>query len=294
MRVLCVDPAPAERRATTAALRDAGIDAAGCASIGDARDLLDEATAGIVTEYDLPDGTGFDLVEHARETVPDAPCVLFTGADFETIDTERIGRTVVEYVDKGAPGARDELADLLAFSIDNRTQTAYPLPPDEDARLDSLDAYVDDPDALDPAFDRLTTVATALFDVEAATVGFVDDHQERFVACHGTDVDRLEREKTICTHTILEDDVLVIPDTTTDPRFADNEALPAADIRFYAGAPIRVDDGAAIGVFCLFDPEPRSFPASDRELLSTLADEVTAQLVLRRRLREATDGGPNE
>jgi GAF domain-containing protein len=145
-------------------------------------------------------------------------------------------------------------------------------------------------DALDASLDRLTRVAQALFEVDAATVGFVEAHHERFIACQGTDIDRLDRERTICTYAIVDEGPTVIPDTRDDPRFDSNDALAAADIRFYAGAPVRTPDGAAIGVFCLFDDEPRSFSARDRDLLSLLADEVMEQLDLRRRLRDQREG----
>lgn len=287
MRVLCVDPDVDEGRATASAIRDADVDAAVCGTLGEAREALDDTVDGVVTEYDLPDGTGLELVEAARDIVPDVTCVLFTDADFDELETAALGPAVVEYVDRRPPGARDELVDLLTFSIDNRSQTAYPLPPNEEARLDAIEQYVADPDALDTSLSRLTTVAAALFDVEAATVGFIEAHRERFLACHGTDVDSLDREDTVCTYTILDDEVMVIPDTREDPRFDTNDSLVAANIRFYAGAPIQTDDGEAIGAFCLFDSEPRSFGTEDRELLSTLADEVMANLELRQRLRAA-------
>lgn len=292
MKVLCVDPAADERQETRAALVDAGFDATVCGSLDEARGVLAaDAVSGVITEYDLPDGTGLELVTYAREIHPDVTGVLFTDADFAAIDTDALSGTVVEYVDKDAADARDELVDLLSFSIDNRSQTAYPLPDDEDRRLDAVEAYVDDTDALDDSLDRLTQVARALFDVDAATVGFVEDHHERFLACQGTDVDRLDREDTICTYAILDEGPTVVEDTREDPRFRDNDEISASGIRFYAGAPIRTDDGDAVGVFCLFDGEPRSFAARDRTLLSLLADEVMDGLELRRRLREATEDG---
>ena len=290
MNVLCVDPSADERRDTSAALDGAAFDTTTCGSLDEARGVLAaDAVSGVVTEYDLPDGTGLELVEYAREIHPDITAVLFTDAGFEAIDTDSLSGAVVEYVNKDVPDARDELVDLLSFSIDNRSQTAYPLPADEDRRLDAVEEYVDDADDLDDSLDRLTRIARALFDVDAATVGFVEAHHERFLACQGTDVDRLDRERTICTYTILDEGPTVITDTREDPRFESNAALEEATIRFYAGAPIRTPDGDAVGVFCLFDDEPRSFPERDRTLLSLLADEVMAGLETRRRLREATE-----
>jgi CheY-like chemotaxis protein len=290
MNVLCVDPSADERRDTRAALGEAGFDTTTCGSAEEARGVLAaDAVSGVVTEYDLPDGTGVELLAYAREIHPDVTGVLFTGADLGAIDTGALGGGVAEYVDKGTADARDQLVDLLAFSIDNRSQTAYPLPDDESRRLEAVAAHVDDTDALEDGLDRLTRIARALFEVDAATVGFVEAHHERFLACRGADVERLDREDTICTYTILDEGPTVVDDTRADPRFRDNDALVESGIRFYAGAPIRTDDGDAVGVFCLFDDEPRSFSARERRLLSLLADEVMTDLDLRRRLREATE-----
>jgi len=295
MHILHVDPADGSRRDTTSALVDAGFDVTGCGSLDEARGALAaEDFAGLVTEYDLPDGTGLDLVDDARERQPDLVAVLFTDAGFDEVDTGALDGIVVEYVDKGMAGAREELVDLLSFSIDNRSQTAYPLPADEEGRLDAVEEYVDDVEALDTSLDRLTQLARALFDVEAATVGFLEAHQERFVACRGTDVGRIDREDTVCTYAILDEGPTVIPDTRDDPRFSDNDRLSAAEIRFYAGAPIRTNGGEAIGVFCLFDTEPGSLDDRGRELLSLLADEVMDNLDVRRQLREATAGGDDD
>jgi GAF domain-containing protein len=293
MSILCVDPTEGARRDTESALADAGFDTTTCSSLDEARGVLAaDSVAGVVTEYDLPDGTGLELVAYARELNPDLVGVLFTDAGFDEMDDDVLGGTVLEYVDKGAPDARAELVDLLSFSLDTRSQTAYPLPDDEDARLDAVEAYVDDVDALDDSLDRLTRIATALFEVDAATVGFVEAHHERFLACQGTDVDRMDRDETVCTYAILDEGPTVIPDTREDPRFEANDALASADVRFYAGAPVRTPEGEAIGVFCLFDDEPRSFSARDRTLLSLFAEDVMETLDLRRRLRDATGGEP--
>jgi len=136
----------------------------------------------------------------------------------------------------------------------------------------------------------VTTLAAALFDLSMAAVGLIDEHEERFLACYGTDLDTLPREDTVCTYAMLEDEVTVVEDTRDDPRFADNPNLAAFDIRFYASANVRTPDGKVIGSFCAFDDAPRTFDAAAREHLRLFADEAMEQLELRRRLHEADSG----
>jgi len=292
--ILCVDPDADALAATEAALADAGFDTVGCGSLSAALERLDSTMVDcLVTEYELPDGTGMELIGEVRETTPDVACILFTDTPIEVMDTTAVGAAVAEYLPKEAPDARSELVELVEHSLVFRSQTAYPVPENEDARLAALARYADDSEALKASFDRLTELAAALFDLNTATVGLIHAHEEEFIACHGADLDTLDREKSICTYTILEEEVTVIPDVRDDPRFNADGRLEAAGIRFYAGAPVVTPDGQAIGVFCLHDDESRSFSTRDRELLKLLAEEAMEQLELRRQLREATGGAPD-
>ncbi|KPN32244.1 putative periplasmic ligand-binding sensor domain protein [Halolamina pelagica] len=287
--LLCVDSDAASREATAETLRDAGFAVAEAATAGAARERFDDDLEGLVTEQSLPDGTGLELVADVREAVPDTPCVLFTDVPIAEIDTAAFGDLVVEYVPKDAPEARSEVVDLLNHAVAFRSQTAYPLPENEDARLAALEQYAANPDDLGASFDRLTELAAELFGVKAAAVGLIDTHEQRFLACTGVSFEPMDREDTICTYAILDGDVTVIEDVLDDRRFRDNEGLQAVDIRFYASAPVETPSGEAIGTFCVYDDEPREFSARDRELLSLLGDEAMEQLTLRRRLREVAD-----
>ncbi|GGL73276.1 GAF domain-containing protein [Halocalculus aciditolerans] len=285
--LLYVDPDPGEREATTRALADAGFETTACSSLDDARAVLDgpESVDCLVTEYDLSDGTGLELFRDARDATPDATCILYTDRPLDDIDTAAFGDVVADYLRKD-DDAIDELVSLVEHSQTVFPQTAYPLPEDEGARVAALDRYTADPEGLDAALDRLTELAVALFDLDSAAVGLIDAHHERFLSCHGAAFDAMDREDTVCTFTILDDDVTVIEDLADDPRFEANQGLRDANIRFYAGAPLTTPDGHPIGVFCLHDSIPREFAAEDRERLRLLADEAMSQLDLHRRLDE--------
>jgi GAF domain-containing protein len=293
--ILCVDGDDAGREATRRALADAGFQTAGSGSVAAALDVLaDENVDCVVTEHDLPDGTGLELIRSARDHAPDAACILFTETPLDDVDTAAFGGTVAEYLHRGdGDNARGDLVDLVEHSLAFLSQTAYPLPDDEDARLAALDRYAADAEGLRDALDRLTDLAGELFGVATATVGLLDAHQEEFVACHGSVFDTLERDATVCTYAILDDDVTVVENVQEDPRFADNDVLREADLRFYAGAPLVTPDGHRIGVFCLHDDEPGTFSDRDRELLEAFAAEAMDQFELRRRAAEP-GGGADE
>jgi GAF domain-containing protein len=288
--ILCVDPDNDAREQTRAALSEAGFDVDGVGTLADARDALegDNRVDCVVTEYDLPDGTGLAVFDEARDTVPDAACLLFTDTPLADVDSAGFGDLVAEYV--GKSDGRGELTAAVEHALAFRSQTAYPLPENENARLAALEQYAGDPEELDESLDRLTELATELFDLNAAAIGLIDAHHQEFLSCHGVAFDPLDREDTVCTYALLEDGVTVIEDVAADPRFADNDGLVADNIRFYASAPLVTPEGQSIGTFCVYDDDPRGFDDRDRELLALLGDQTMDQLVLRRRLRDARRG----
>ncbi len=285
-RLLVVDPDPADRKATVDHLRteltalDPAVDEVG--SVEDATAALDDATyEAVVTAHDLPDGTGVDVVDAASETSPDAGCVLYTDTHPDEIDTAGTSGRVVEYVDRSVFGV-DRLAELLRTTVVEQTQASYPLPDDESQRVAALRSYDLDADALATALDRVATLAATHFDVDRASVNVVGEHRYDFLGTHGAASEwaTIDREDSICTFTILEDDgVMTVSDVAEDPRFASRaETMTDMGVRSYLGASLRVDAGHRIGSVCVYDDEPRTFDDDDRAYVSELAD-VAADLV---------------
>ena len=86
-------------------------------------------------------------------------------------------------------------------------------------------------------------------------------------------------------------ELLWIEDGRLDPRFADNPVVtgPLA-LRFYAAAPIRLDDGTTPGVLAIAGLEPRPFDPTLARRLQDLADFVADEWVRAQatRAREAS------
>lgn len=281
--VLCLESDPEERAATVEALAGAGFAVVEAATISGGIASLDTSIDCVVTATTLSDGSGFDVVERVRKRHADCPVVLFGEAS--PADVPRDGRShVVEYVPRSIPDARERLASLVTDATLGGYQVAYPVPEDERARLDALAEYDVSASTAAEAFDRLTKLVVSHFDIDVAFVGLVDEHEERFVACEGANWETLAREETICTHTILQDDVMVVEDVGEDPRFASNETLRELGIRSYAGARLTTPGGHTIGALCCTDGEPRSYTDEEVSELRLFADEVLEQLELRRRL----------
>ena len=105
------------------------------------------------------------------------------------------------------------------------------------------------------------------------------------------------RDISFCAHAILNDDVLVIPDARTDPRFIDNPLVTGEPyIRFYAGQPLRDRNGYKLGTLCLIDRRPGRMSDADVKALKDLAHwaenelntiELSQALILQRKAEEA-------
>lgn len=133
-------------------------------------------------------------------------------------------------------------------------------------------------------FDEIVKAAVDAFGVPMAAVSLVDRHRQWFKARVGLDVRETPRNVSFCAHAIRGDGVMVVPDATQDPRFADNMLVvddPA--LRFYAGAVIRSEEGAPLGALCVIDQvaRPEGLTPEQSSLLQVLADQVSEQLRLR-------------
>ena len=153
------------------------------------------------------------------------------------------------------------------------------IPCDEQARLQTLRALNVLDTAPEERFDRLTRMAKRLFGVPIAVVSLVDEHRQWFKSCVGLDGTEASREFSFCGHAILGDDVFIVSNASQDERFADNpNVLNDPYIRFYAGCPLKAENGHKLGTLCIVDRQPRDFSADDMEALKDLAAMAEREL----------------
>ncbi|MBU6248624.1 MAG: GAF domain-containing protein, partial [Xanthomonadaceae bacterium] len=156
----------------------------------------------------------------------------------------------------------------------------------EQRRLEILRSYdvIDTPP--EPVFERLIELVTRLLDVPIAAISLIDRDRQWFKAQRGLPVPETSRDIAFCAHAIHGEDLFLVSDTHADPRFVDNPLVTGEPgLRFYAGAPLRDRDGVALGTLCIMDRTPRELVENDRETLRVLAQQVMAQLDLRRQYR---------
>lgn len=161
---------------------------------------------------------------------------------------------------------------------------AMHLPVDEPRRLAGLHALGVLDTALEPALDALVATNASLTGCAIAALCLIDADRQWFKATHGMPSDPLPRWRSVCTHTILGDGLLEVPDAAADPRFADHPAVIAAPhLRRHVGAPLRVG-GANVGSLFAMDPATGPVSPAQRTARQQMAAIATALLEGRPRL----------
>ncbi len=160
-----------------------------------------------------------------------------------------------------------------------------PVPGNETERLDALYAcgVLDTPP--EAAFDDVTLLAAQVCGVPLAAISLIDQDRQWFKSILGFEAAETPRDAAFCAHTILQPDLLLVPDARRDPRFADNPLVTGApSIRFYAGMPLITSDGLALGSLCVIDRKPRHLSGDQQTALRALGNQAARQLELKRHI----------
>ena len=160
--------------------------------------------------------------------------------------------------------------------------TTYPIPPNENERLNVLHALnlLDTPP--EEVFDRITRLVARVLDVPIALVSLVDTDRQWFKSRVGLDATETPRELAFCAHAIVQTSPMIVPDATLDERFADNALVTSnPNIRFYAGVPLRSVSGLSIGTLCAIDSKPRKLNADEINILIDLAAVISKEVQMR-------------
>jgi len=158
---------------------------------------------------------------------------------------------------------------------------------DEKRRLEALRQYhiLDTP--AEDALDDLAALAATICHTPFALISLVDEDRQWFKSRVGFSVAETPLNVSFCAHALHQSELLIIPDTTQDERFARNPLVTGSPgIRFYAGAPLVTPDGAVLGTLCVADLIPRTLASDQTGALRVLGRQVMTHLELRRHERK--------
>jgi two-component sensor histidine kinase len=137
-------------------------------------------------------------------------------------------------------------------------------------------------------FDELAELAADICGTPIAVINLIDERRQWFKAEVGLGVRETPLESSICAHIILGEDFTLVEDTLADPRFCDNPlCIDEPNLRFYAGALLKTEEGLPVGTLCVLGHEPRTLSDLQIKSLKILARQVMAQILLGRALARA-------
>ncbi len=147
-------------------------------------------------------------------------------------------------------------------------------------RLEALNALRILDTTEDQAYDDLTRMAAGVLQAPVALISLVDADRQWFKSRVGLQISQSPRENSFCDYAIRQpQDMLLVHDAMADPRFASNPLVTGEPhIRFYAGVPLVLRDGSAVGTLCVIDTKPRDATDQQLEELQFLAAQVVGLL----------------
>ena len=171
---------------------------------------------------------------------------------------------------------------LSIISILKTTTGINIIPQNDTARVAALHQYRILDSAPETVFDNIVALACEVFGTPAGLISLVDKDRVFFKANYKDGFTYPEREKNFCSFVVLEEDMVVIENAVEDVRVQNNPAVTgSANVRFYAGAPLKTKDGFTLGTLCIVDLQPRTFDHKSRELLRKMADMVMEHITYR-------------
>ncbi|MEH2250703.1 PAS domain S-box protein [Nostoc sp.] len=153
----------------------------------------------------------------------------------------------------------------------------------ESQRLEVLNQYqiLDTPP--EEIFDELAQLAANLCETPIALISLVDAEREWFKSKIGVTISEVPRSISFGSYTILQSQILIIPDALQDERFATNPFVTSNHyFRFYAGVPLITSSSFALGSLCVIDFAPRNLSVKEQVVLQQLARQVIRYLELHR------------
>ena len=124
-------------------------------------------------------------------------------------------------------------------------------------------------------FDNITSLVATICDVPISLITLLDTDRNFLKSHHGLDIQESPRDISFCGHAILQnEDIFVIEDSRKDNRFIGNPLIDQFKAIFYAGVPLRNNDGLALGTLCVYDHKPKQLTEVQKKALIILGKQV--------------------
>lgn len=134
-------------------------------------------------------------------------------------------------------------------------------------------------------FDELTSLAAYICQTPIAVIRLLKGKKLLLKSKLGLSTTQAQQCEDLCAFTTCQTDLLVIPDTLADRRFALHRAVQLnPKIRFYAAVPLVTTQGVILGTLSVMDYVPREISRQVYRAFQALGRQVVSKLELRNQL----------
>ncbi|RUA31079.1 MAG: sensor histidine kinase [Bacteroidetes bacterium] len=161
------------------------------------------------------------------------------------------------------------------------------IPTNEEERLSELRRLKILDSEQEKDFDELVELASLICGVPISLVTLIDANRQWFKSKKGISDNSTHRDVSFCGHAINGDDIFIIENAVADERFFDNPLVTAdPNIRFYAGMPLKSENGYNLGTLCVIDSKPKKINEDQVRALKILSGQASKLIELRDKKNE--------
>lgn len=238
--------------------------------------ILDRSPDAVILDIGLAPGSGLRVLEQIRNAGCGARVLVLTNNASEPMRRACNRFGVAGFYDKSQEAhiCLEKLYSFLPSLPDNETERLLSL---------QLTNLLDTPEQ--EVYNNITRLACQITAMPASMISFVDQDRQWFLSHTGLAAKETSRSIAFCAHAILGKELMEVDNALEDPRFNDNPLVVGAPfIRFYAGIPLVLSSGEALGTLCVLDTKPNHLAEHQREALKTLARSALSEIELRMQL----------
>lgn len=146
---------------------------------------------------------------------------------------------------------------------------------DDRKRRAAIDLLKNPDEGRDDALKKYTHLVCQLLKMPMSFVSVLDDEMQYIKSAQNITITETSLGEAFCVQTVKQGETFICHDTHQHPAFRRYQAVREAPfIRFYAGCPLKTQDGIPVGTLCVLDTQPRVLSDEQIGILETFAQLI--------------------